>query len=115
MAWDPLPEDRAAARSVRDSLETLQRRLGLARPDTVRQLESAWSELVGARLAERCRPGGMRDGRLSVVTEDPVVAEALRWQAADLCAAANDLIGGEVVTEVVVRVQRPGTDWAGSG
>jgi predicted nucleic acid-binding Zn ribbon protein len=110
VAWEPLPEDREVTRPVRDSLEVLQRRLGLARPDTLRQLESAWPELVGVRLAGRCRPGGLRDGRLSVVTDDPVVAEALRWQASDLRAAVCELAGGDVVTEVVVRIDRPGSE-----
>lgn len=41
-----------------------------------------------------------------ISVDDPAVAEHLRWQSTDLAAAANQLCGGQVVTDVVCRVER---------
>ena len=80
--------------------------MGLARPDAVRILQSSWPQLVGADLAATCRLDALRGGRMVISVDDPAVADHLRWQSADLAAAANQLCGGQVVTEVVCRVER---------
>lgn len=107
MGWEPLLSDRVTMHQVSESLARLERSLGLARFDILRTLEASWPALVGRRLAAHCRLESLRQGRLVVVTEDPAVAESLRWQVRDLAAAANDLCGAGTVTEVVVRVRRP--------
>ncbi len=104
VAIEPLPQDRNTLHSLSGSLERLQRTLGLARPDTVRILDDAWPRLVGARLAASCRLHSLRDGRLTVAVDDPAVAESLRWQRADLAAAANELCGCEAVEQVEIRL-----------
>lgn len=109
MAWEPLPGE-STARPLQESLEVLERILGLARPDTVRLLESSWSQLVGAHLASRTSLESIRDGRMTVSAADPAAAEALRWQSRDLLAAARDLCGGDVAHEVVVKVRPRGAD-----
>lgn len=104
MAWEPLPGE-STARPLQESLEVLERILGLARPDTLRLLEASWSQLVGAHLAARTRLESVRDGRMTVAAADPAAAEALRWQARDLLSAAAELCGGEVADELAVRVR----------
>jgi predicted nucleic acid-binding Zn ribbon protein len=113
MAIEPLPSERNTVHTLGASLERLHRSMGLARPDAVRVLEDSWSGLVGARLARTCRLDSLRGGRMTIAVDDPAVAEHLRWQASDLAAAANQLCGGEVVEEVVIRVSRPGEDASG--
>ncbi len=108
MGWEPLPEDRRTTRRLDEVLERLHRTLGLARPDAVRTLQEGWPRLVGPTLASACALESLHDGRLVVAVQDPAVAEHLRWQAADLVVAANELCGGEVVTSVEARVRRPG-------
>ena len=106
MGWEPLPEDRRTTRRVDEVLERLHRTLGLARPDTVRTLQEAWPRLVGPALAAECHFESLHDGRLVVAVGDPAAAEHLRWQAADLVEAANELCGGVAVTSVEARVRR---------
>ena len=105
MAIEPLPQDRNTVHSLEHSLSRLQRNLGFARPDTVRILEASWSQLVGARLASACRLDSIRDGRLVVAVDDPAVAEHLRWQSANLMAAANGLCGCDAIEAVEIRVR----------
>lgn len=90
--------------SLAGSLDRLQRSMGLARPDTVRILTAAWTQLVGTRLADRCRLHSVRGTTLVVAVEDPAVAEHLRWQRSDLVAAANELCGCRAVEVVDIRV-----------
>jgi predicted nucleic acid-binding Zn ribbon protein len=90
--------------TLSSSLDRLHRTMGLARPDVVRTLDDAWPQLVGARLASSCRLHSLREGRLTVAVDDPAVAEHLRWQRADLAAAANQLCGCDAVDEVEIRV-----------
>ena len=105
---EPLPQDRDTTHTLGESLHRLHRTMGLARPDAVRVLEASWAQLVGPRLASSCRLRSLQGGRMVVTVDDPAVADQLRWQARDLAAAANGLCGGEVVTEVVARVDRSG-------
>ncbi len=108
MGIEPLPQDRRTTHALSESLERLHRTMGLARPDAVRVIEAAWPQLVGPRLARSCRLEALRGGRMVVAVDDPAVADQLRWQGADLAAAANELCGGAVVSEVVARVTRGG-------
>jgi predicted nucleic acid-binding Zn ribbon protein len=106
VTWRPLPSPDDHTRPVGAVLERLHRTLGLARPDTIATIESNWSSLVGARVAPRCRVEALRRGELVVRTDDPAVAEQLRWAAGDLAGAVNALCDGRVVERVSVRVRR---------
>ncbi len=106
VAIEPLPGERNTVHTLSGSLEHLQRTLGLARPDTVRILTEAWTQLVGSRLSGVCRVQSIRGSELVVEVDDPAVAEHLRWQARDLAAAANDLCGCDAVDEVRIVVAR---------
>jgi len=108
VAIEPLPQERNTVHTLDQSLSRLQRSLGFARPDTVRILDASWVQLMGPRLADSCRLDSIRDGRLVVAVDDPAVAEHLRWQSADLMAAANDLCGCAVIDAVEIRVRPQG-------
>lgn len=106
MAIEPLPSQRNTIHPLASSLDRLQRSMGLTRPDSLRVLEDCWGSLVGARLAGACRLESLRDGCMTISVADPAVADHLRWLSSDLAAAANEVCGGEVVTEVRTKVRR---------
>ena len=92
-----------------DSLELLQRYLGTARPSAIAVLQDSWRQIIGSRLADRCELRSLHHGRLVIASDDPGVAEQLRWMSVDLCAAANAVIGSRDVVEVEVRVGSGGS------
>lgn len=98
--------DRSAVEPVQlsDSLELLQRYLGTARPSSISVLEDNWRQIIGVRLADSCELRSLHHGRLVIRSDDPGVAEQLRWMAGDLRAAANSVIGSDDVAEVEVRL-----------
>lgn len=104
MAIEPLPGDRDSTHTLSASLERLRRNLGFARPDTVRILTDGWDRLVGVRLADQCRLHSVRGTCLVVAVDDPAVGEHLRWQGADLVAAANGLCGCDALETLEIRV-----------
>ena len=113
VSWEPLPDHERSPTELSAALARLHTTMGLARPDTVRVLHRHWTSLLGADLATRCRLESLRGTELVVSVDDPAVAEHLRWSAGDLCAAANAICDGEVVTELSVRVRRPDARPAG--
>lgn len=104
MPIEPLPHDRESLHTLGGSLDHLRRRLGLARPDTVRILSGAWSRLMGAQLASTCRLHSIRGTTLVVAVDDPAIAEHLRWQRLELVSAANALCGCDAVDDVEIRI-----------
>lgn len=59
-------------------------------------LEQRWAEVVGAPLAERCRPGRLAGGVLQVVVDSPQWATQLQWMAAQIAARAAEVVDAEV-------------------
>ncbi len=115
MAIEPLPSQRNTVHPLATSLDRLQRSMGLARPDSLRVLEDSWPSLVGARLAGACRLESLRDGCMTISVADPAVADHLRWLSSDLAAAANEVCGGQVVTQVRTKVRRRAEEDAPAG
>jgi hypothetical protein len=98
--------------SLDQSLASVQRFLGVLRPDALRTLQANWVLLVGGRLAAVCRLSSVRDGCMLIETSEPAVAEQLRWLATDLVAAANAVLGGAELNEISVSFAKPdSTDW----
>jgi predicted nucleic acid-binding Zn ribbon protein len=62
-----------------------------------------WDELVGAELAEHCRPQSLVDGELVLVAESSAWATQVRLLAGQLLATLRQQVGPGVVTRVVVR------------
>jgi predicted nucleic acid-binding Zn ribbon protein len=62
-----------------------------------------WDLLVGAEIAEHCRPASLLEGELVVVAESSAWATQLRLLAPALVRRLNGQVGDGVVTKVVVR------------
>ena len=65
-------------------------------------LWSRWEEAVGATIAEHAEPTSLRRGVLKVRTDSPAWATEIGYMQEQIVAAANQLLGGRVVTEVQV-------------
>ena len=61
-----------------------------------------WAELVGAELAEHCRPERLIGGELSVVAESTAWATQLRLLSPRIIATLSDRLGPGVVEQLVV-------------
>lgn len=59
-------------------------------------LARRWPEVVGAELAQRCRPGRLAAGVLQVVVESPLWATQLRYLADQIAGRATAVAGAEV-------------------
>jgi hypothetical protein len=105
VAVEPLPQERETTRSIGAILDRLNRSIGLARPDALRALSDGWVVLVGRAMAEQTELESLHDGVMTIAVTDPAVAESLRWQSADLVAAANELSGAGTVVRLAIRVR----------
>lgn len=108
MAWEPLPDQEHQPAGLQDVLARLHLTMGLARPDTLRTLDSNWVSLLGADLASRCRLVAVRGTELVVSVDDPAVAEHLRWSSRDLCDSVNAMCDGDAIDRLTVRVRAQG-------
>ncbi|MGB3411696.1 MAG: DUF721 domain-containing protein [Microthrixaceae bacterium] len=106
MPWEPLRENVDNTRNLNDVLGVLHRRLGLARPDVLITLTEHWVALLGPELAARCTLDSVRYGTLVIGVDDPAIADHLKWSAGELVAAANEICGGEAISEIRVTVAR---------
>ncbi len=91
---------------IRDVLQGLLQRLGVARPLEVADLLGRWEEVAGEPWAERSRPVTLADGELVVEVADGATASLLRYQTRDLVSRLDERVGRGLVTTVRVRVQR---------
>ena len=62
-----------------------------------------WDQVVGAEIAQHCRPVSLVDGELVVVAESTAWATQLRLLTRTLLARVRDHAGEGVATKVVVR------------
>lgn len=65
-----------------------------------------WAEVVGADLAQHCRPVRLSGGVLTVAASSPTWATQLRYLTGQLALNVNAEMGEPVVTSVNVVVQR---------
>ncbi len=56
------------------------------------EYEAAWREAVGPLAAEYTRIGGLRGGKLEVVTANSTLIQELTFQKAGILAALNRLL-----------------------
>ncbi len=96
---DPVP--------LADALKKVGAELGLAPGDAHGTLETRWSEVMGADVAEHTRLVSVREGTLTVAVDDPIWATQLRYLEPAVVTRATALLGPGVVTRVKVRVGRP--------
>ena len=62
-----------------------------------------WEQLVGAEIADHCRPASLQDGELVLVAESSAWATQLRLLDRTLLARLAERVGSGVVDRVVVR------------
>ncbi|MGF1552452.1 MAG: DUF721 domain-containing protein [Paracoccaceae bacterium] len=93
-----------AGRGIRTALVESAARFGFAEP----QLLTHWPEVVGPRLANRCRPVRVRYGRgqdLSrtlVVAADGAAALEIEYEAPAILARVNERYGYGAITRIAI-------------
>lgn len=90
--------------SVRDVLKGLAPRLGLETRLLERQLDQTWERIVGSQIATHARPGRIRFKKLSVLVSSSIWVQQLTFLKPTLLQRINEAAGGEVITDLVIRV-----------
>ena len=93
---------------LKETLGAVAADLRTAAPDALATLASQWVDVVGLQLAAHARPGGLVDGTLTVLVDDPAVASVFRQRSGTLARRWSELLGNGVVRELRVLVERPG-------
>src|SRR5699024_799347 len=68
----------------------------------VHALFARWEAIVGAQVAQHCRPTGFDDGVLMVAADSTSWATQLRWLASTVVAKMNDQLGDGTVVRIKV-------------
>lgn len=98
--WTPLPSTNRAPTSLRDALDTLASTMGLSNVDSTQALLVDWPDIVGAQLADKCKPQSLRDQVLTVKAHDHQWATELRWMTNLIIERCCEALGADAVTEV---------------
>lgn len=108
MAWHPLPtpdgDGGPGPSRLRRSLESVLDALGGPGVDAIVTIHERWSEIVGAEMADLCRPVGIEDGTLRIRVAGPAWASHLRWAERDILARIADLVGPAEIMSITVSV-----------
>ena len=89
--------------------QALDRLLGTLRAPSSDVLDAVfgrWSDIVGADVADHCRPVAVEGEQLTVVASDPTWASELRWLEPEVLARCAEVTGTERISRLVVRVER---------
>lgn len=87
---------------LRDLLSEAGSKLGMDRAAEAGALWARWEEVVGPTIAGHAEPTSLRRGVLKIRTDSPSWATELGYLREHVMAAANDLLGVGIVTEVQV-------------
>jgi predicted nucleic acid-binding Zn ribbon protein len=112
---DPHASLPSGVRPLRVSLDEMSTRLGLAAPDTLNQVFSGWTALVGEPLASHVVPTGLRDGVLRLRADEPAWAAQVGYLGTELVDRINERLGAAVVRELAVSVRGSRTPRGGAG
>lgn len=94
---------------LEDALGESLRRMGLAEPALMLDLNREWASLVGEPWATQTVPLYLKGGVLVVETAERASVSMLRYGVADLRRKLAERFGESVVTDVEIRPpQRPG-------
>src|SRR5690242_1935884 len=94
--------------SLRHTLGAVADDLRTASPDALVTLRDNWVNVVGEQLAAHARLGGLVDGTLTVLVDEPAVASVFQQRRGTLGQRWSELLGNGVVRELRVVVERPG-------
>ena len=108
--WKPLPPrrgDRPDPKPVAASLDRLARRFGVTDAASLTTVFNRWPDVVGPAVAAHTRPLSLTRGVLVVAVDDPAWATQLKYLGASVVERFAELVGGDAITRLEVRV-RPG-------
>jgi hypothetical protein len=74
--------------------------LGLEKKLHQARIFSQWEETVGSRIAAHSRPSYVRNGRLTVVVDNPAWSQQLSLLRPDLLRKIAGVIGAGVITDI---------------
>ena len=97
--------EQGGPRPVKDSLESLARRLGAPTASSLGAVFAHWEDAVGPTIAAHARPVSLADGILVVAVDEPGWATQLRYLTTDLIARLTDVAGAAVVGRIELRVE----------
>lgn len=97
--WYARPEA-PPPRRLGDVLPEVTRTLGLPDPSTLRDLRTAWPELVGDRIAAHSTPRTLREHVLTITVDSAPWATQLRYLESGLLARLEERLGDGVVTRI---------------
>lgn len=86
-----------------EALGQTLRRLGLAEPALMLDLESEWSGLVGEPWRSKARPLFVRSAVLVVEASDPGAVAFLRYGVGELQRRLADRFGEDAISRVEIR------------
>jgi predicted nucleic acid-binding Zn ribbon protein len=89
---------------VGDLLAGLLSRKEFAEGMRLGRLAKAWSEVVGERLAQECRPVRLEAGTLTVAASSGTWGAQVKFLAGEIQKGANRALGGAPVARVAVVV-----------
>jgi predicted nucleic acid-binding Zn ribbon protein len=109
--WSGAGPDRARdPQPLGDALKGWLSTTGAAREVTRASLFTRWAEIVGAGVADHCRPVPLVDGELVLQAESTAWATQLRLMASTILKRVNAEIGRGTVTRI--RTKGPsGPSW----
>ncbi len=86
-----------------DALGQTLRRMGLAEPALMLDLESEWSDLAGEPWSAKARPLFVRSGVLVVEATDPGAVAFLRYGVGELQRRLGERFGEQAISGVEIR------------
>jgi predicted nucleic acid-binding Zn ribbon protein len=92
---------------IRDLLGDVGQRLGLVAAVETGMVWSRWEHIVGPAIAQHAEPSSLKGGVLRVRADSPAWATEIGYLGDQIRAAANRVVGVELVREVRV--------WTGPG
>ena len=92
-------------RPVSASLERLLGQLDKPPPDVLSAVFGRWEEIVGAEVANHCRPVAIEGDRLIVAVSDPMWASEIRWLSDEMLNRVNELSGARPLRSLTVTQQ----------
>ena len=70
-------------------------------------LQQHWPKIVGAHIGHHTWPESIRHRKLYLIAENSVWLQQLRFLKPELLAKLSSCVGGDVITEIVLRVGTP--------
>lgn len=89
--------------SITDLTFQFLRREGLETPLNEYRLMAAWSDMVGKRTAMASRNMFIRNEKLFVEIDNPVIRQELMMRRTSLVSRLNSIVGTRVITDIIIR------------